>query len=42
MSNTDKMANELFGTNNMSVAARLPGAENQTETGWNVGEITFY
>lgn len=42
MFNTDKIVNELFSTNIMSAAARLPGAENQTETGWNVGEITFY
>lgn len=37
--NTDKLVYQLLCTNNMSVAARLPGAKNQTETGWNVGEI---
>lgn len=38
--NTDKMVNKLLYTNNRSVALRLLGAKNQTETGWNVGEIT--
>lgn len=39
--NTDKMVNKLLYTNNRSDALRLPGAKNQTETGWNVGEITI-
>lgn len=37
--NTDKLIYQLLCTNTVSVAARLPGAKNQTETGWNVGEI---
>lgn len=37
--NTNKVVNKLLYMN-MSVAVRLPGAKDQTESGWNVGEIT--